>query len=596
MAKSSKKDIQQTIEKKYLHAVRSTQYRRWLELSKESYRFYDNEQYTAEELKELRDRNQPDIVINEIAPKVDALSSTESTSRTIISFRHRTFEKQDIVMGEALTAYAMQIQELEDGKYKISEAFADSLKGGIGWIGLSRNEEDRICIEIPDVYEMVWDIDDLSTNMDNQGMVHRHKWMDIEDAKIAFPAHASKLDKLMNVRDPNADLAGITISDKYDNEIMDFFVDDKLDKVKVIETQYTIPAKKYRYQTPDDRFKEVFSEQEANKKKKKGTEVDEIDSHQIMQGYWAMGILLSHAPLAYQTGKFEYIPLVYKRRRSDGVPMGIIEAAKDPQRELNKRRSKMMHLLNTRGVLVEGGSIDDIEVFRKEITRPDPVIITNPGSRIEFLNNLQLADSQFRVMQQSKEDIQAVTGVRDELLGAQTNATSGKAQEIRQRSSLRTQAFAFDRLSLFKKRFGRTLLAMMQSAMDQPMYVNIFRPNDPDFKISILLNAPYEDDNGNTLIERDITTAEFDVVVEEIPDFDAPPEEVAERVTNIVMNGAGNILQSPALAQLLGIRNSQLIAKQLQEAGGAPSPEQGGAGQSAAPQIAAQPSLDGQGG
>jgi hypothetical protein len=50
----------------------------------------------------------------------------------------------------------------------------------------------------------------------------------------------------------------------------------------------------------------------------------------------------------------------------DGDRYGFVRNLKSPQDEVNHRRSKALHLLNTRGVVSEKGAVDDIEVARRE--------------------------------------------------------------------------------------------------------------------------------------------------------------------------------------------------------------------------------------
>jgi hypothetical protein len=48
----------------------------------------------------------------------------------------------------------------------------------------------------------------------------------------------------------------------------------------------------------------------------------------------------------------------------DGDRYGFVRNLKSPQDEVNHRRSKALHLLNSRRVVSEKGAVDDIEVAR----------------------------------------------------------------------------------------------------------------------------------------------------------------------------------------------------------------------------------------
>ena len=73
-------------------------------------------------------------------------------------------------------------------------------------------------------------------------------------------------------------------------------------------------------------------------------------------------------------------------------------------------------------------------------------------SKFQFSSNAQLGEEQLKIVELYLKLIQRVTGIHDEMLGIQTNATSGVAQNMRQVNSVRNNVFAFDNFSQMKKR------------------------------------------------------------------------------------------------------------------------------------------------
>src|SRR5712671_1996184 len=61
----------------------------------------------------------------------------------------------------------------------------------------------------------------------------------------------------------------------------------------------------------------------------------------------------------------------------DGDRYGFIRNLKSPQDEINHRRSKALHALNTRRLITPKGALDDVETTRKEMARNDGVIEYN---------------------------------------------------------------------------------------------------------------------------------------------------------------------------------------------------------------------------
>lgn len=563
------------------YSVTSTQYQRWSTLAKESYAFYDGYQWTQEELDVLKSRSQPPITVNKIAPKVDNISGVEETSRTIISFRPRGFSVEDLQMSTAFTAIAMQWQEIEDVAYKNSAAFKDMLKVGLGWVQPTRDANGYFQYDLVDPFEMVWDVDDLSPDMSNQRYQCRMRYMDVDELLIAFPSKEEEINKLMSSKDEVREQRTDFGIDQTKGAAIESYLTDNGGKLLVVEVQYREKEKFYTYIDELNRLKRTLDKKKAKEDSVEGTEPREENRFVTRYGFYTADILLDSGTLSEQDEMFEYVPMIYKRGKIDGVPYGLIENAKDIQREINKRRSKMMHYLNTAQVLVdeEVTDIQDYDKLRKEVARPDGIIA---GKGISLQTNLDLANGQQVVYQQSNTELEGVMGVFDESLGQQTNASSGLAIQQRQSASLRNQSVAFDQMRHFKKRLGRKFMGMIQDMPDERLAVRI--TENEEVGSVLYLNDPIEV-NGKTVYEHDVSTANFDIVVEENIQYDAPPAEAAERVMNIVMNGQGALLANPQLLQVLGVRNAEQIAGVLAQQ---PSPDgQGGEAQTGGAQAPA---------
>ena len=580
------KEILKRVRGMYEHSRKSAQYREWRNQCEKAARYYEGDQWTEQEKQTLRERGQPAITINLIAPKIDALAGTEIQGRTKIAYRSRTFDEVDEQMAKGLSSLAMNVQERTDLTRKSSMAFEDCLVKGIGWLELDHEGPD-ITAEHVNPYEMGWDVDDETPFLTDSMYVWREKWVDLSEAKLTWPDAAAKLQRYVSQfadDEPGGMMTQSVPGDDYDTEDAKqlHYVDPKRDKVRLVEVQYKKAATKYRYISKiDNRQREVFDKSEARKNKAEDTDVSEIKGYKVLSAYFVGDILLQHLPLRTQTGNFLYIPLPYKRR-SDGVFYGPVYAAIDPQDEYNKRRSKLMHLLNTNQLIITGDAHQDIRELQAMAARPDGVIHIAEGATIDIRNNLNLAQGQFQIMQQAAQEIQQAMGIYDELLGQETNATSGIAVTRRQQASVRTQGPAFDRLSWHKKAIGRSLLALMQAVLPENTTALILGEDQRELQGQITLNETYKDTDGNKYVKHDVQATEFDVYVEEIPDFNAPPEELANSIKEIVMNGQLQLLaQAPSLMKQMGIRNVDQVVKEIQAA------------QPAAPDATASPAQPG---
>jgi hypothetical protein len=282
------------------------------------------------------------------------------------------------------------------------------------------------------------------------------------------------------------------------------------------------------------------------------------------------------------------------------VPTGLVYWAIDPQRELNKRRSKMLHHLNTVRIIADSDAVENMELLRREAARPDAVILKRKGTDLKVESTTDMAKGQFDVMVQSDREIQDTLGIYDDMLGQQTNATSGVAIEKRQQSSLRQQAPQFDVFKLFTKKYGELLLSYIQATFQDEQVVTII--DDGGLVKALSLNAPARDANGQILLDssgkpkmvNDIRAGMFDVYVKETLDTASISGETLERLSQMLMNGQNP--NEPLVLIAAGFSTQQAtellkkatelrarIAPQQPQQQVLPSPEQSG-GQAPTPQ------------
>lgn len=560
------------IYKKYRTMEDDSSYSDHITQREQAWDFYDGEQWTAKELEKLADRGQPAITVNQIASKVDALTGIEAQNRTAIKYTPRTFNPKSRAMADALTSFGYQVQDVNDTSEQKAERFKDMSVGGIGWMRVTY-ENNAIKTEYIPAEEMLWDVTDNTANLTNQRMSARVKWVDIEAAKLAFPKRAKDIDNL--VKDNEDTYTGDTYSTEESNSS---YIRNTTNKIKIVEVQYLQASKAYRFIDLTGLSKEVFDKEYAEANKQEGTEIIEIIKDKVYEGYFTDSILLSHYPLKVQVGKLEYQPLVWKRRKSDGMPYGVVASVIDLQREINKRRSKALHILNSKQVIAEAGAIDNnsVEGMRKEVARPDGVVLYKDGKKFQIDTNQQLAASQLDIMKESQFDLQSTMGISDDLAGLQTNARSGVAIAARQQASVSKQSFAFDRIKHSNKELGRLLLAYMQQ-VSRDVLVQII--DNDDVVDEIIVNEVQEID-GKEVIVTDISAEHFNVVIDETPEFASAPQEAADRLERIMNspNIAQMALTNQAVLEALLIPNAgkitQAFTPQQPQTNGA-SPEEG---------------------
>lgn len=531
--------------------------------------FYDGSgQWTEESLKILAERGQSPITVNLVQAYVDSLLGVEIQSRHRTACRNSSQNEKDDELAVALTHVLFEWQERERIPYKATQKARDMFVGGIGWS--EEGEENGLTYyQYVPALNIVPDFDDLSNQFDSMRRVHRKRWLDPEKIAFLWPKSKYYIDISPDMSDNFVQGMYTPELDDRNSDLMDYnFFETRKNKVMVVETQYKIPKKAYRGIDVQGRFFETFEEKIAEELSESKKDIEEFDSERIMRTLFVGNCLLEHAPLKGQMpgGKdFSYIPCVWKRRYTDGVMYGLVKSIMDIQLDCNARLTKSIYLLNSNRIVLEGNPSmgAGIETIRKELKKQDSVIVVPQGTKFDISSNAQLGVEQMKIVHEYLLLMQRITGVNDEMLGFQTNATSAVSQEVRQNNSLRKNIFAFDTFRDMKVREALFFLQIIQNPSNENMLVQILTP---ELRTSIILNLTREV-GGKKIVFNDIRTFPISLYIEEVPDYESSFEEESANIQAILNSPHSDmIFQSPLLLKYFGkIREPEKIAAEVQK-------------------------------
>ena len=537
------------------------------------YGFYDGTgQWETLDLNVLRDRGQLPITVNICKGFIDSLSGVEIQSRYRIACRNDSHNPEDDKLAAALTHLLFYIQEHQDLPYKGSLKFRDSLICGIGWSNVCK-EDGVIFYDTVNPFNLIPDPDDLTPQYTAMKYICRKRWMRPDRLIAEWPKAAKDIDL-------NAEFSyyqGISSPGLESPEIMDrnvLYTDATNNtnvnrtRVLVVEVQYKVPCKVYKGFDSQGRSFETVSLETAEEVSGSSGELEETKGERIMRTLFLDNILLEHAPLeaTFPDQKdFSYIPLVFQRRFKTGVPYGLLESMKDIQRDCNVRITKSVYAINSARVIFEGNPMPgrDIETIRKELKTADSVILLPKDSKFQVSSNAQMGEEQLKIVELYLNLIQRVTGIYDEMLGIQTNATSGIAQNIRQVNSVRNNVFAFDNFSQMKKRETRFLLNMIQAGGNMNLAVELLSQEE---RTSLILNLTRVI-NGKPVIFNDIRSLPVSLYIEEVPDYQSSFAEQKATFESLLSHAHAQwLMLSPELLRRLGVRDPEAISKEMQAA------------------------------
>ena len=373
--------------------------------------YYDGYQLTAEEIETLRQRGQPIVVSNRIAPKINALIGFERSGRTDPKAYPRTPRQQ--ADAETATDALRFVAEQNDFDTIRSDVAENLFIEGCGAAVVNAVDRPNGGIDVR-VANVPWDRfyrDPYSRKRDftDAGFLGVVLWMDEDDVLRDWPGSDDK----------------ITLS--YGGN----------------DTSST--------GTYDDRPQWIWGE--------RGRRRVRVFQHRWLEnGVWWFGTMCYGGWLA-EPGPSPYLD-EYGQPECDIVATsaycdrqnrryGVVKAMQSPQDEINKRRSKALHRLTMRQVIAEKGAVKSVTQARKELARPDGFIEVNPNARFDIQDGVQAAlfQGELALLQESKNEIDN-SGVNPALQG-NIQAPSGRAVQALQQAGLQEMAVPFEAIRMF---------------------------------------------------------------------------------------------------------------------------------------------------
>lgn len=471
-------------------------------------RFYDNEQWTEEDKLELEDRGQAPLVYNKIKPTINWILGTERKSRVEAKVLARN--KHKTVSAEAKTKLLKYIDDVNMTAYHRSHAFSDATIAGVGWLetGVRADNDEPLYVQ-HESWRNIW-YDDLSTAIDMRDarFIFRSKWVDLDIAQMMFPERAMELEhEAQNVNrlypmgmEGDGDVGTgsydeITGRSTYAGQ--GNYIEDMVTttsrrlRVRLIEAWYKETTKCQCCHKPGSPIHgSVFNPQDAHQtaalSNGVATLVDAIRPL-IRVMIYCGGTVVYDAPSPYRHNRLPFVPIWCYRRGKDNSPYGIVEGIIDPQIDLNKRKSKALHILSSNKFIADDNASNNWEEFRQEAARPDGIIRKTPNSVVTPINESQIAREQLDLAKDDERFIQDVSGVTNENLGKDTKVESGVGIRAKQTQGLVATSIVFDNLNMAIQLCGEIEISLIEQFYDEPKIVRLL--NDKNA-------ASYMDING----------------------------------------------------------------------------------------------------
>lgn len=541
--------------------------------------YYDNIQWTLEEIEALKERGQAPTVYNVISQSVNWIIGSEKRGRS--DFKILPRRKDGGKAAERKTALLKYLSDTNHLAFERSNAFEETTKAGIGWLESQIQDEDDgepIYAGAESWRNIIFDSTYRRLDMSDCRYIFRVKWVDLDVAVAIFPERRAQLEaaavdnyQTWGVDDVDGDYAmdsqeleanaagGLREASMYSRR-----------RVRMIEGWFRMPEKVERLKGPRSDFRgEIFDPNDERHQLEVAEGRAVLAVTPTMRMYCCIMTtkdMIWYGPSPYRHNRYPFTPIWGFRRARDGMPYGVIRWMRGMQDDVNKRLSKALYILSTNKVVMDEGAVDDIEEFRREVARPDAVIQKRPGKQIELNVDRDLAPAHLDLASRSIQMIQQVGGVTDELLGRSTNAVSGIAIQARQEQGSVATNKLFDNLRLAFQQHGEKELSLIEQYMTE----------EKQFRITNMRGQPDYVTVNDGLPENDITRTKADFIIDEAEWRATMRQAAVAELMDLMKNMQPEIVMTmlDLLIENMDIPNRDEIVKRVRAINGQSDPDQ----------------------
>ena len=517
-------------------------------LSEKARDYYDSKQWTAEEKSKLAKQKQAATVINRVKPKIDGLMGMERANRTTAKAQPRTpkHAKAAVAATEAVRFC------LQDNMYERvrSDTWDFLLNEGTGGIEISvKPKGDEFKVEIRNIMwdRLIYDSHSRRKDFSDAKYLGQVVWMDYDDAAAMYPDAVDVLQTMQSG------------SETYDDKPR--WMDNTRRRVKIVELYYK--------KSDGDWWYACFTRGGYCEAPKVSPFVNEEGETE-------------HA--------YEFASLFVDR---EGQRYGASLQFLDIQDEINKRRSKALHLLSVRQTFGTAGAVADVNKARQELAKPDGHVEFAYGELNKEFGILPTGDmvaGQFNLLGEAKMEIDSV-GANAATMGKDKTVQSGVALRQRALTGQTELAPMFDVLKNLDVRVYRKVWNRIKQYWKSEMWIRVTDDennlkfvglNKPMTKGETLLREAQErglppealaqlqqqiqmDPTMNEVVstENDIVNMDVDMVMDEAPDTVTQEVEDFQAMAEMVKSGFP--LPPEAVIMASPLSNKDKIIKMMKE-------------------------------
>ncbi|WP_421185585.1 portal protein [Aeromonas enteropelogenes] len=524
----------------------------WRTMARTACAYYDGDQLRPEVISVLRERGQPPLIHDLIAPTIDGVLGMEAKTRTSMMVVADDHDDELEQISEAVNSRFFDICRLGGADLARSNAYASQIKAGIGWVEVSRSDDPfgppyRFrCVHRDEVF---WDWHSRELDLSDCRWLMRRRWVDVDEACTMVPSKADIIRSSVGERWSAIDVEAIQGTDpNLENAFEEWAAFDDAQVEWCSEDRKRVLLQVVYYRTYTMRkvlMLETGRAVEFDKHNPMHIAVvalgrGAVENHPvavIRETWFAGPHLLIDRPCEAPHNMFPLVPFWGYRKDRSGEPYGLIARAIPAQDEVNLRRIKLTWLLQAKRVIMDKDATDmSREQVMEEVERPDGYIELNPDRKsnqsindvFQVQQDFNVAAQQFQVMQDSMKLIQDTMGVYAAYLGQGETGQSGVAIANLVEQGATTLSELNDNYRVACQLMGQLALSYLLEDMTKRKNLRVIvNVDDAQRRKVVMLNVQGEDGR----LTNDVSRLQAHIALAPIQHTAVYKAQLAERMT-----------------------------------------------------------------
>ena len=516
----------------------------------EDFEFIDDNQWDDGDKQYLLDNLRPCLTFNLIHSRVKLVMGMHEDSK--VKYVASPREQTDGFLCEVLNDVVDYIYEKAETVDVEDSAFESAVICGRGWVGISFVPDPRrlgyikLQYDKLPIYEVHKDPASRRDILTDAGYIFHDRWLNQEDFKLLHPQHARHFNDILETgkmgssslsefgsEDAESDFDDVIDVDRqdYDIELDVSYFNLHKRQIRVVQMEYWENFKRYYTFHPETGERIEF--QKTNMKELKQTYLEDygIDFEYItMTDQKVKWLQFIGDKIVYDDDSpipFDGFSVVQCVAYSDASgrttnDYGVTRPLKDPQREVNKRWSQALNMINNNvqpGVIVEENTFVDDDQGQDSLKTVGGVTMVKEDAlkdkRIEVLKPPPFPVAAMQMEEAAKSMLNEISGINPELMGQDRGRVeSGPVIRLRQQQALSILKTLMDASKRLKKGdFERTIAIVMEYMPDEQL-VDILGDSE---RYVIEGNVITDVDSQLSADIRDVRSVKFNVKSEAMP-------------------------------------------------------------------------------